>query len=110
MLPLRSIALSLLVLAIPSRALEPLPYNNPGLVVDLGVGLWAWPLPMDFDGDGKLDLVVNCPDTPYNGLYVFANPGGDPFPIFKPARRISRGMQNVQVSLVDGKPRLLTPG
>ncbi|MBP84060.1 MAG: hypothetical protein CMO61_09475, partial [Verrucomicrobiales bacterium] len=27
--------------------LQPLKYNNPGLVVDLGVGLWAWPLPMD---------------------------------------------------------------
>ena len=32
--------------------LQPLEYNNPGLVVDLGVGLWAWPLPMDYDGDG----------------------------------------------------------
>ena len=31
--------------------LERLKYNHPGLVVDLGVGLWAWPLPMDFDGD-----------------------------------------------------------
>ncbi|MEY3772410.1 MAG: hypothetical protein RL067_424, partial [Verrucomicrobiota bacterium] len=26
--------------------LERLKYNHPGLVVDLGVGLWAWPLPM----------------------------------------------------------------
>ncbi|MDA0285187.1 MAG: hypothetical protein O3B86_17700, partial [Planctomycetota bacterium] len=41
--------------------LQPLKYNNPGLVVDLGVGLWAWPLPMDYDGDGDLDLVVSCP-------------------------------------------------
>ena len=32
--------------------LQPLRYNNPGLEVDLGVGLWAWPLPMDYDDDG----------------------------------------------------------
>jgi hypothetical protein len=60
--------------------LQRLPYRNPGLVVDLGVGLWAWPLPMDFDGDGDLDLVVNCPDKPYNGTYVFENPGGGKLP------------------------------
>jgi hypothetical protein len=89
--------------------LERLKYNHPGLVVDLGVGLWAWPLPMDFDGDGDLDLVVNCPDKPYNGTYFFENPGGK-FPVFKAGRRISRGLQNVQVSYVDGKPRVLSPG
>jgi len=27
-----------------------LKYNNPGLVVDLGVELWAWPMPMDHEG------------------------------------------------------------
>ena len=26
--------------------LQPLRYNNPGLEVDLGVGLWPWPLPL----------------------------------------------------------------
>ena len=38
--------------------LQPLKYNNPGLIVDLGVGLWAWPLPMDYDGDGDFDLLL----------------------------------------------------
>lgn len=92
--------------------LERIQYNHPGLVVDLGVGLWAWPLPMDFDGDGDLDLVVNCPDKPYNGCYVFENPAGrgEKFPVFKPGRRISQGLQNVQVSWVDGQPRVLSPG
>ncbi len=94
--------------------LERLKYNHPGLVVDLGVGLWAWPLPMDFDGDGDLDLVVNCPDKPYNGVYFFENASGDTardkMPVFKPARRISKGLQNVQVSCVNGKPLVLTPG
>jgi hypothetical protein len=94
-------------------ALERLKYNNPGLVVDLGVGLWAFPLPMDFNGDGNLDLVVDCPDKPYNGVYVFENASGDTaknkFPIFKPGRRISKGLQFAQVSHVDGRPRVLTP-
>ena len=52
-----------------SKGLQRIRYNNPGLVVDLGVGLWAWPLPMDYDQDGDYDLVVSCPDKPYNGIY-----------------------------------------
>jgi hypothetical protein len=111
-MPTRSLAVAALLLAAPAAladGLERLKYNHPGLAVDLGVGLWAWPLPMDFDGDGDLDLVVNCPDKPYNGVYVFENPGGT-FPVFKPGRRISKGLQNVQVSYVEGKPRVLSPG
>jgi len=100
--------------AFAADGLTPLKYNNPGLVVDLGVGLWAWPLPMDFDGDGDLDLVVNCPDKPYNGVYFFENASGDTaknkMPVFKPAKRISAGKQNVQVSYVDGKSQVLSPG
>jgi predicted neuraminidase len=93
--------------------LERLKYNNPGLVVDLGVGLWAWPLPMDLDGDGKFELLVNCPDKPSNGVYVFAS-GTDtaqkPMPVFKPGVRISKGLQNVELSWgPDGKPRVLSP-
>jgi len=101
------------VLGASAAELERLQYNNPGLVVDLGVGLWAFPLPMDFNGDGKLDLVVDCPDKPYNGVYVFENPGTDtaqnPLPVFKRALRISKGLQFAQVSFVDGKPRVFTP-
>jgi hypothetical protein len=92
--------------------LERVQYNHDGLVVDLGVGLWAWPLPMDFDGDGDLDLVVNCPDKPSNGCWFFENPSGgrEKMPVFKPGRRISGGLQNVQVSYVDGRPQVLVPG
>ncbi|QDU92564.1 FG-GAP repeat domain-containing protein [Lignipirellula cremea] len=107
----------LAILCLPGLAsaqLEPLAYHHPGLTVDLGVGLWAWPLPMDFDGDGDLDLVVNCPDKPSNGVYFFENASGDtarnPLPVFEPGRRISRGLQNVQVSYVEGRPVVLTPG
>ncbi len=42
-------------------ALQQLPYNHLGLVVDLGVGLWAWPVPWDVDSDGDFDLLVSCP-------------------------------------------------
>jgi len=96
-----------------AAGLERLKYNNPGLTVDLAVGLWAFPLPMDFSGDGKFDLVVSCPDKPYNGTYVFENPGADTaanaMPVFKAGRRISRGLQMPGVSFVDGRPRVLTP-
>ena len=93
--------------------LERLKYNHPGLTVDLGVGLWAFPLPMDFNGDGKLDLVVSCPDKPYNGTYVFENPGTDTaqnaMPVFKIPQRISKGAQFASVSFMDGRTRVLTP-
>src|SRR3954466_15149116 len=110
-----AITMFVLVPAQPqAQGLERIKYNNPGLVVDLGVGLWAWPLPMDFDGDGDLDLVVNCPDKPSNGVYFFENTtggtGANPLPVFKPGRRISKGLQNVQVSDPAGTPRVLSPG
>jgi hypothetical protein len=90
--------------------LERVPYNHPGLVVDLGVGLWAWPLPMDFDRDGDLDLVVSCQDKPYNGTYFFENTSGKvKFPVFKPGRRISKGLANVSPSYVGDAVRVLTP-
>lgn len=68
-------------------------------------------MPMDFDGDGDHDLVVVCPDKPFNGTYFFENTSGDiKLPVFEPPVRISEGKQNVQVSYVDGKPRVLSPG
>jgi hypothetical protein len=73
-IPFLAAALLLAPAPVWGQALERLKYNHPGLVVDLGVGLWAWPLPIDFDGDGHLDLVVNCPDKPSNGVYVFETP------------------------------------
>lgn len=107
-------AILALLVVFPTHAedwkLQPLKYNNPGLVVDLGVGLWAWPLPMDYDGDGDLDLVVSGPDKPTNGLYYFENPTQDPsakMPVFKPAVYLGPTGFNVQVSFVDGEPRVM---
>ncbi len=97
--------------AVTAVALERIQYNHPGLVVDLGVGLWAWPVPMDFDEDGDMDLVVSCPDKPYNGIYFFENPDGQvKMPVFKPAVRIGAAQRNIQISFVDNKPRVLVPG
>ena len=95
----------------PLPSLERLKYNHPGLTVDLGVGLWASPLPMDFNGDGQLDLVVACHDKPYHGVYVFekrrAGSENNTMPVFMPPRRISKGLPEATVSVVDGKARVL---
>lgn len=94
--------------------LERLPYNHPGLTVDLGVGLWAWPVPCDADGDGDFDLIVSCPDKPSNGVWFFENITGDTaknkLPVFKPARRLSGSVHYVTPSYVDGQLRVLAPG
>jgi hypothetical protein len=100
--------------AAPAPGLEPLKYNHPGLVVDLGVGLWAWPVPCDADGDGDYDLIVSCPDKPSNGVWLFENSTGDTaknkLPVFKPARKLSHAVHYVMPSYVEGKLRVLTPG
>lgn len=93
--------------------LQPLPYNNPGLVVDLGVGLWAFPMPFDYDGDGDMDLLVSCPDAPSNGVYYFENPTQDPqvkMPVFKPAVRLGDGAHFMMLSQVADEPVIMTPG
>lgn len=93
--------------------LQPLKYNNPGLVVDLGVGLWAWPMPVDYDKDGDLDLLVACPDKPSNGVYFFENPSQNrqqSRPVFKPGVRLGPARSNLQISFVNGRPRILCEG
>lgn len=92
--------------------LQQLPYNHPGLVVDLGVGLWAWPMPVDYNQDGRTDLLVGCPDKPSNGVWYFENAGqpGEKMPVFKPGVRLGPTSHNLQVSYVNGQPRILAPG
>lgn len=57
-------------------------YGKPGVRNRLAVGLWAHPAPLDFDGDGNMDLIVSCPDRPYNGTYLFRNLGTNEKPLF----------------------------
>ncbi len=120
------ILMAILTLSVCANDFERLTYNHPGLEVDLGVGLWAWPLPLDYDNDGDLDLLVSCPDKPYNGTYYFENLSTPStlnkltfgllgsktcrLPLFAPGKRISKGYTNIAVSYVDGVSRILTNG
>lgn len=93
----------------PAGELTRVPFNHPGLTVDLGVGLYAFPLPMDWDGDGDLDLVIACPDRRYNGVWLFENPAGKSvaMPVFKAAKRLGPAADYMTLSTVGGKPRVL---
>lgn len=94
-----------------SQPLTPLPYHHPGLIVDLGVGLYAYPIPADVDHDGDLDLLISCPDVPYNGTYLFENTSGRvAHPVFRFQKRISAGKLDVTPSWTGGKLRVLGPG
>lgn len=86
-------------------------YKNQNLIVDLGVGLWAWPIPMDYDNDGDNDILVNCPDKPYNGIYFFENIDGNvKLPNFNPGVKISKAYRNIQPSYIGEETRILIPG
>lgn len=95
----------------PPSALQKVKYNHPGLVVDLGVGLWAQPLPVDYDGDGDNDLLMATADVPSNGIYFFENPGGDSkFPVFKPGIWLGKAVHNTTISYAANGWQILTPG
>lgn len=101
---------SLSVAGYSQESLERLKYNNPGLAVDLGVGLWSWPMAIDWDHDGDWDLLVSCPDKPSNGVYLFENPAGKGVkqPIFKPGKRLGPAARNMRLSWDGETPRLLS--
>ncbi len=98
-----ALALGTLVPSASDSPLQPMAYDNPGLHVSLGVGLWAWPIPWDADGDGDTDLLVSCPDKPYNGVYLFENRSGAhvEMPVFARARRLGPTQHYVTPSYVD---------
>jgi hypothetical protein len=104
------VSLPLLANPATGQTFTRLRYQNPGLTVDAGVGLWAWPLPMDYDRDGDLDLVVSCPDKPFNGVYFFENAASGKLPVFQSPVRVGRGHGNIQPSYVGDQVRLLVPG
>ena len=83
-----------------------LKYNNPDLIVDLGVGLWANPIPVDWDLDGDNDLLVSTNDKPSNGLYFFENNGNN---VFSPGKHIAEGKNRMTVSYPNGEIRVCTP-
>ncbi len=75
-----------------------LKYNNPDLIVDLGVGLWANPIPVDWDNDGDTDLMVSCTDKPSNGLFYFENVGNN---LFLPGKQVAEGKKETD-SFISG--------
>ncbi len=93
------------------ESFEIVPFNNPGLTVDLGVGLWGIPIPTDYDGDGVTDLLVSCPDKPYKGLYYFRNVGTLDEPVFDKAVKVrNEGYNNIKLSVVGDKEYLMSAG
>jgi len=82
-----------------------LKYNNPGLVVDLGVGLWGQPLPLDYNSDGQVDLLMGWDRRP-PGINLYKRTGTGPKAIeFDAGTRISdysRGL-GLQTSFSNGQ-------
>lgn len=113
---MRAVALACCWLATASLALaaadfEPIHFRNPGLVVDLGTGLWATPLPMDYDSDGDLDLLIATPNKPSPGIYLFENRGGErTFPVFAAPVRLGDTRGDLSICYPKGVPLVLSPG
>lgn len=87
-------------------------WNNPGLMVDLSVGLWAHPLPMDTDHDGVPELYVASTGKPDNGIYRFRpldeGPGATRF---HPGEKVAWATLNLRASQRhDGSWVLMSPG
>ncbi|MFB3825860.1 MAG: FG-GAP repeat domain-containing protein [Bryobacteraceae bacterium] len=87
-------------------------YGRDGVRGPLAVGLWAHPAPLDFDGDGDTDLIVSCPDRPYNGTYLFLNIKSNAGPLFSRAERLGPGHRDMLSADFngDGAIDLVIPG
>ena len=100
--------------AAPADGLQRLRYNNPGLVVDLGVGFWAWPLPMDFDGDGRPRPRRQLPGQALQRHLLLREPrrrrGGPRCRSSGPAGASARASRTSASATSDGRPRVLSPG
>src|SRR3989442_10729698 len=77
-------------------------YGRLGVRGKLAVGLWAHPAAIDFDYDGALDLIVSCPDHPYNGTYFFRNIGTNAKPLFDRAEWLGKGHKDMVAADFNG--------
>jgi hypothetical protein len=85
--------------------------NNPNLITDLGTGLWGSPIPVDFNDDGLMDIIMSCPDTPYQGIYFFKNIGTTTQPLFDVSKKVSDvAYINTQASYADGVLHVINQG
>ena len=77
-------------------------YGRLGARGKLAVGLWAHPAAIDFDYDGNTDLIVSCPDHPYNGTYLFRNIGTNAKPLFDRAEWLGKGHKDMVAADFNG--------
>jgi hypothetical protein len=70
-------------------------YGRAGVRGKLAVGLWAHPVSVDIDRDTNPDLVVGCPDRPYNGIWYFRNLGTAAKPFFDRAEWLGPGKKDL---------------
>lgn len=81
-------------------------YGRAGVRGKLAVGLYSHPAALDWDGDGDLDLLVACPDRPYNGTYLFRNIGTVEEPLFDRAIWLGPALKDLNLGDVDGDGQL----
>lgn len=77
-------------------------FGTAGVRGHLAVGLWAHPVAFDMDEDGRIDLVVGCPDRPYNGTYYFRNLGSNEAPLYDRAEWIGRAAKDLVAADFNG--------
>ncbi len=77
-------------------------YGRAGTRGRLAVGLQPRPAALDADGDGDMDMVIACPDRPYNGTYLFLNIGTNAAPLFDRAIWLGPGVKELTAADFDG--------
>ena len=76
-----------------------LAYGRPGVVADLGVGLWATAMPIDWDDDGDWDLLYSCQDKPQSGVYLYIQESQG---VFRQMRRLADGVSYCALADMNG--------
>lgn len=81
-------------------------YGRAGVRSKVAVGLQPRPAVLDIDGDGDQDLVVSCPDRPYNGIYLFVNLGSNDRPLYDRAEWLGPSVKELAAADFDGDGNL----